>query len=203
MARSSDKRVRLLEAAKNLIHKQGFNLSTLADIAKAANVPLGNVYYYFKTKESIAEAVIAHRAQELHAALQTFEKAENVKERLLAYVQYEMDNVNHIVKSGCPIGSLCQELAKQDDLLAISARKLLNDRLLWVEKQFQAMGIGQASHELAVQFVAKIQGHSLLAHTFKNPEIIEQLKPIVNTWLDKVICTKNASMPIEKIEEYA
>ena len=48
MARTSDKRVRLVDAAKALIHKQGFNLSTLADIAQEADVPLGNVYYYFK-----------------------------------------------------------------------------------------------------------------------------------------------------------
>lgn len=51
MPHASDKRVLLLEAAKTLIHKQGYNLTTPADIAKAANVPLGNVYYYFKTKE--------------------------------------------------------------------------------------------------------------------------------------------------------
>ena len=43
----------LLEAANKLVHQQGFNQTTLADIAKAAQVPLGNVYYYFKTKEDI------------------------------------------------------------------------------------------------------------------------------------------------------
>ena len=64
---------------KALIHKQGFNLTTLADIAQEANVPLGNVYYYFKTKESIAEAVIANRGRELHEALQIWEKGHRLK----------------------------------------------------------------------------------------------------------------------------
>ena len=49
MPRKTDKRVRLIDAAKVLIHQQGFNLTTLADIAQEADVPLGNVYYYFKT----------------------------------------------------------------------------------------------------------------------------------------------------------
>ena len=56
MPRKTDKRVRLIEAAKVLIHQQGFHLTTLADIAQEADVPLGNVYYYFKTKEAIGEA---------------------------------------------------------------------------------------------------------------------------------------------------
>jgi len=43
MPRRTDKRVRLIEAAKVLIHQQGFNLTTLADIAQEADVPLGNV----------------------------------------------------------------------------------------------------------------------------------------------------------------
>ena len=64
MPRKTDKRIRLIEAAKVLIHQQGFNLTTLADIAQEADVPLGNVYYYFKTKEAIGEAVIEKRAAE-------------------------------------------------------------------------------------------------------------------------------------------
>ena len=62
MPRKTDKRVRLIEAAKVLIHQKGFNQTTLADIAQEADVPLGNVYYYFKTKEAIGEAVIERRA---------------------------------------------------------------------------------------------------------------------------------------------
>ena len=50
----SDKRTRLIEAADKLVQLQGFSQTTLADIAKKADVPLGNVYYYFKTKEEIA-----------------------------------------------------------------------------------------------------------------------------------------------------
>ena len=49
-ARRNDKRERLIEAADKLIYEQTFHTTTLADIAKLADVPLGNVYYYFKTK---------------------------------------------------------------------------------------------------------------------------------------------------------
>ncbi|HLF67622.1 MAG TPA: TetR/AcrR family transcriptional regulator [Gammaproteobacteria bacterium] len=203
MPRKTDKRVRLVDAAKALIHRQGFNLTTLADIAQEADVPLGNVYYYFKTKEAIGEAVIANRGRELHDALQTWEKAANVKERLLAYVQFEVDNAEETAMSGCPVGGLCQELAKQGGSLADAAAKLLGDTMLWVEKQFQGMGMGEASRGLAMQFVAAVQGNALLTNTFKDPKILANLKVSLSKWLDKVSSTKNASVPIEKVEEYA
>ncbi len=53
------KRDRLIEAAKAAFYQQGFAPTTLADIAARAEVPLGNVYYYFRTKDEILAAVIA------------------------------------------------------------------------------------------------------------------------------------------------
>src|ERR1700722_16858166 len=55
------KRERLLAAAADLLYRQGVEKTTLADIAQAADVPLGNIYYYFKTKDAIVDpAVEAH-----------------------------------------------------------------------------------------------------------------------------------------------
>jgi AcrR family transcriptional regulator len=53
------KRDRLVAAARELIHRQGIEKTTIADIARAADVPAGNVYYYFKTKDDLIEAAIA------------------------------------------------------------------------------------------------------------------------------------------------
>jgi AcrR family transcriptional regulator len=44
------KREALVLAAAELFWMRGFEASSLADIAEASGVPLGNVYYYFKTK---------------------------------------------------------------------------------------------------------------------------------------------------------
>ena len=48
-----DKRQRLVEGARLVLHQQGVEKTTLADIAQAADVPVGNVYYYFKTKDEL------------------------------------------------------------------------------------------------------------------------------------------------------
>ncbi len=63
------KRERLVAAATELLHKQGIEPTTLAEIAKAADVPAGNVYYYFKTKDDVIAAVIGAHAQQVETTL--------------------------------------------------------------------------------------------------------------------------------------
>jgi TetR/AcrR family transcriptional repressor of nem operon len=61
------KRDRLIEAAKAKFYQQGVARTTLADIAQHAQVPLGNVYYHFQTKEALVQAVVQAHMQELHS----------------------------------------------------------------------------------------------------------------------------------------
>src|SRR6185437_2284180 len=63
------KRERLVAAASQLVHEQGIERTTLAEIAKAADVPAGNVYYYFKTKDEVVTAVIEAHAQQVRTTL--------------------------------------------------------------------------------------------------------------------------------------
>jgi AcrR family transcriptional regulator len=68
-----DKRTRLIETATKLAYGRGFRETSLADIAEAARVPVGNVYYYFKTKDELAEAVVAPHVSPLrHRKLHVF-----------------------------------------------------------------------------------------------------------------------------------
>jgi chaperone LolA len=54
--RSAITRSRVLEAALDLFRRQGFEATTMRDIASAAGISLGASYYYFPHKEAIVEA---------------------------------------------------------------------------------------------------------------------------------------------------
>ncbi len=187
MPRKTDKRIRLIEAAKVLIHQQGFNLTTLAHIAHEADVPLGNVYYYFKTKEAIGEAVIDKRAQEYAEYFSRLNELLDPRARLLGLIQFTSDELELTARYGCAVGGLCQELGKQGGSLADQAAKLLNDMLAWVEIQFRALGLGEKSADLALSYVASIQGTHLLTHTFKDPKFSIRQCAILQEWLSKLI----------------
>jgi AcrR family transcriptional regulator len=87
-----DKRSRLLNAAVDLAYQNGFGTTSLADIAREAEVPLGNVYYYFKTKDEIGEAIVELRLAELSAQRQRWDEAGSPKDRLCACVQGVLEN---------------------------------------------------------------------------------------------------------------
>lgn len=192
MPRKTDKRVRLIEAAKVLIHQQGFNLTTLADIAQEADVPLGNVYYYFKTKEAIGEAVIEKRAAEISEFLAKLDEIPDSKSRLLALLQSNGEELELIARYGCPIGGLCQELGKQGGSLADQAAKLLHDILIWSETQFKIMGLADKASDYALHLLSGIQGMQLLTHTFKDPKFSNRQSKTLQEWLEKMVSTQKA-----------
>jgi AcrR family transcriptional regulator len=85
--RPPGKRKRLVAAASQLLHQQGIMRTTLAEIAQAAGVPPGNVYYYFKTKDEIIAAVVEARVQETLAMTAALERRHRTpKARLKALV---------------------------------------------------------------------------------------------------------------------
>jgi AcrR family transcriptional regulator len=202
MPRKTDKRIRLIEAATLLMHQQGYSLTTLADIAQEADVPLGNVYYYFKTKEAIGEAVIENRAKELHERLSMWEKNADVQARLRAFLQNEVDVAEVTARCGCPIGGLCQELAKQGGSLADAAAKLLNDTVEWSEKQFRALGYGEKARELSLQFIAAVQGIALLTNTFKDPKLTLKLtRSLEKEWFEGISIADESSVKVAEEED--
>lgn len=203
MPRKTDKRVRLIEAAKVLIHQQGFNLTTLADIAQEADVPLGNVYYYFKTKEAIGIAVIEKRAAEWSERLASWSEMADPLVRLVSLVRYGLEDLEVTARFGCPIGGLCQELGKQGGALSDLAAKLLHDILKWSEEQFRALNVDEASaSNNALHMLSTIQGMFLLTHTFKDPKIAQRQSEEMQSWLEG-IAQRKAEMPVVREEAVA
>ena len=59
----------MLDAARALFAERGFAATSLQDIADAMGVRKANVYYYFKTKAAILDALLDERITGLDALL--------------------------------------------------------------------------------------------------------------------------------------
>jgi AcrR family transcriptional regulator len=177
------KRERLIAAACEMIYQQGVEKTTLADIAAAADVPLGNVYYYFKTKDDLVRAVIEAHLGAARALLTAVEAAHDApRDRLKALFGALAEQGELIARYGCPHGSLCLELDKRADGPGLAA-ELMIVPVGWAERQFQAMGRPDA-RDLAVQVIARYQGTALLTSTLRDPELMAREALRVAQWID-------------------
>ena len=180
---SSDKRTRLMEAAEKLVQLQGFKQTTLADIAKEADVPLGNVYYYFKTKDDIGRVLIEQRTDYYQTQLKEWDKLPDPRKRILAAIKIVVDKRETLAQSGCPTGSLCQELHKDGGPLADGAAGLFSMYLTWLEVQFRLLGAGKESADHALHLVSALQGASLLTNTFNDPTLMLRETTRLTKWV--------------------
>jgi AcrR family transcriptional regulator len=179
----ADNRTRLLQAAENTTYRYGFGNMAIADIAKEAQIPLGNVYYYFKTKDEIGDAIVELRVSRFRKLLQEFEKVGSPKERLCAFVQIKIKNREELARNGCPVGTLCSELRKLGGTAASKSKVLFATALDWMEAQFRELGKGAESRGLAVHLLSATQGVSVLAHTFHDPGLIEMEAARLKAWI--------------------
>jgi AcrR family transcriptional regulator len=167
------------------LYEQGIEKTTLADIAQAADVPVGNIYYYFKTKDELVRAVVAAYASDLRARLASFDRHRTPKARLKALVRDMADQRELAAQYGCPMGTLCSELDKRDDDLEPAAAELLTLSVDWAEQQFLSMGRSDA-RDLAVALVAANQGISLLTNTLRDPELMAREGRRLDRWIDSL-----------------
>jgi AcrR family transcriptional regulator len=66
-AKGERTRAAILDTALRLFHERGWRETTMRAIAAEAGVSLGNAYYYFRSKESLIQAIYA-KSHEEHAA---------------------------------------------------------------------------------------------------------------------------------------
>ena len=182
VARRPGKRERLVGAAVQLLHQQGTEKTTLAEIANAADVPPGNVYYYFKTKDDVIAAVIEAHAQQVRTALAAIDARErSPKSRLKSLVREFAAQSDIIARYGCPLGSLCSELDKRAE--GPGAAELMRLPVEWAEEQFRSLGRPDA-RDLALDLMAGYEGSALLANTMRDPGILDSAARRLNQWID-------------------
>jgi AcrR family transcriptional regulator len=68
-AKDEDKRTLILQTSKTLFAKKGFFNTSVSDIVKEANLPVGTIYTYFKNKEDIVKVIIEEGWNDLYTRL--------------------------------------------------------------------------------------------------------------------------------------
>jgi AcrR family transcriptional regulator len=169
-----DTRVRIMTATAELFRRQGYNGTGLKAVTVAADAPFGSLYHHFPGgKVELAEAVIESSGAaygELFVLIwdAATDPAAAVTDFFdgAAAVLEETDYVD-----ACPIGTVALEVASVDDRLRSATDRVF---VSWVDaaaSRLTAVGIEAAeARELAITFVAAIEGGFMLSRAARSPE---------------------------------
>lgn len=186
-------RDQILEAADQLFYRQGFEHTSFSHIAGAVGISRGNFYYHFKTKDEILEAVIALRLSKTRALLAQWEDAgEGPADRIRSFIRILIVNRADIKRYGCPVGSLCSELAKLKHASQADANKLFTLFRTWLRRQFTLLGRKKDADALAMHLLARSQGISTLANAFHGEAFIKREVQEMYDWLDACVGSATA-----------
>ncbi|MFI6486093.1 TetR/AcrR family transcriptional regulator [Streptomyces sp. NPDC050564] len=187
-AKAAGKRRQLTAAAARVLHEQGVERTTIADIARAAEVPAGNVYYYFKTKDELVEAALSEHASHLETLTGRLDQLADPRERLKGLVDAWVSQRDTAARYGCPTGTLAAELDKRaEGGLDLTAGRVIRLLLEWVEAQYRQIGVADPEgHALAL--VGAYQGMSLLSNALRDPEIMAREGARLTRELDSLGC---------------
>jgi AcrR family transcriptional regulator len=177
-------REHIVEAADRLFYRQGYEHTSFADIASAVGISRGNFYHHFKSKDEILDAVIELRLANTQRMLDGWESASgHPSDRILSFIRLLLANRLSIERYGCPVGTLCTELAKLNHGSRAEANRLLSLFRAWLRRQFELLGREADADALAMHLLGRSQGVATLANAFRDPSYIREEVRLMEAWL--------------------
>lgn len=172
--RGDARREALVQAAAHLFWVQSYAGTSLADVAKAADVPIGNLYYYYKTKADLAFAVASLFVSQTEMLVETVcAETDNTRARLKLLVARLRETQGERIAYGCPIAAACRDLRDTAPEASEKAAQSFSILIGFVGQELGRTGLRPSlAMTRARSVVADWQGGIALAHGLKQPNIL-------------------------------
>ena len=108
----TDARMRLLDAAVDVIRVQGYSATTVDDVCHRAGLTKGGFFHHFRSKEDCAVAAAAHFAARAETLFESaaFRNYDDPRERVLGYVDFRKAILQgDLPQFTCLLGTMVQE----------------------------------------------------------------------------------------------
>lgn len=185
--KGQEKQQRIVAAANQLFYERGFNQTSFSDIAEAADVPRGNFYYYFKSKDEILAAVVEARMQHLREMLAGWDvEFPAPKDRIKRFLKMPINDIDEVMRYGCPLGTLNVELSKTQVDLQGKAKESFDILLDWLERQFAAMGYGSRARGMAMSLMGRVQGSLMMSNLYTDADFLRHEVEEAQRWVDSL-----------------
>lgn len=180
----SSTRELIVEKADALFYEGGYEATSFAEIAAAVGISRGNFYHHFKTKDDILDAVIERRMTRTRAMLDAWQaNGADPRERILSFIHMLIANRSKIMAFGCPVGTLCTELAKLDHVAQGRAAEIFGLFRDWLTGQFRLLGAGDDAGAPAMHLLSWSQGVAVMATALRDETFIQSEVAGIENWL--------------------
>lgn len=177
MARTSNSREKLIDAARALFLERGYAATSITDITGVVGVTKGSFFHHFKSKEELALETLLTDFEATAEALSSgpFTAVQDPVRRTLAFLDHTDRIASRVWGDGSMLGSFAAGLAATSPRIATLVARAYERLAAGLAPIFEpvARRAGLEGKDLAEQFLATVEGGALLARAHDAPVELE------------------------------
>jgi TetR/AcrR family transcriptional regulator, transcriptional repressor for nem operon len=179
-AKGAETRLRIIQAAAELFHKQGVGATSPDQIIEASGTGKGQFYHYFKSKEGLVHEVLQSHLDAIRTGAAPLkyeiESWQDLEQWFLAQVALQR---RFGMTRGCPFGTIGNEVTENDELIRQDLSlifELVKNKLavFFIKEKAKGRLFKDADEDQMADFcIATIQGAMLLGKIKRNGQPVE------------------------------
>jgi TetR/AcrR family transcriptional repressor of nem operon len=189
MTQVHDTKQRLLDTAQKLFYARSYEDVGVQEICQEAGVKKGSFYHFFPSKRDLTLAILDESwkryretmlAQVFARDIPPLKRIERLLDSQYRHHKAVKDETGQVL--GCPYGNLAGEMSTQDEVIRERLKRIFRDLESPIEQVLEeAMAAGELaeldSRATAGAMVAYLEGLTLMAKTWNDPEVVRTLGP--------------------------
>ena len=179
-AKGADTKLRIIQVAADLFHKQGVRATSPEEIIEASATGKGQFYYYFKSKEGLVHEVLQRHLAAVKNGNAPVNYEINSWQDLERWFQAHVElQKRYKMTRGCPFGTISNELTENDGLIRQDLAHLFEVvkhklAMFFAREKAQGRLVKDVNEEqLAAFCIATIQGAMLMGKVERDSRTVE------------------------------
>lgn len=173
-------RLRILEAATDVVRAKGYAATTVDDLCAAAGVTKGSFFHHFKSKEEMVLQAVAHWDSWTDGifASAPYAAAADPRDRVFGYLDFRRDLLDHTVPQfTCLMGTLVQETYATHPAVRAACDRGMSSHVATLTRDIEAARLRYApdaawtSESVGYFIQAVLQGSFIFAKAKQDAEI--------------------------------
>ncbi len=179
-AQGAETRLRIIQAAADLFHKQGVHATSPDQVIEVSKTGKGQFYHYFRNKEGLVHEVLQVHLEAIRTGTAPLKYEigswQDLEQWFIAHVALQKQ---FRMTRGCPFGTIGNEVTENDELIRQDLSlifEVVKNKLATFLLQEKARGalLPGANPEVLADFcIAAVQGAMLMGKIKRNGRLVE------------------------------